>query len=94
MGLIEFAAGVSGTTREPFVHVTWGNEKGQLTPAEAMQHGIRAIQAAIEAERDAGFIDWAMSSDGPHLELPHAAAMLAGLRDHRSQADPDPRQDA
>lgn len=73
---------------KPFVLVLIdGQKRGQLTPAEAIAHGTRSIQAAIEAERDAGMVK-AMKKAGATDD--QIAEMLIGLREERSQADPDP----
>jgi len=89
MTIISFNA---GTTIEgkPFVALLADGEQiGQLTPIEAQEFGIRAIQSGIEAERDAGFFKFMRTMDESPEGLGAAAAMLHGLREHRQQADPD-----
>lgn len=76
---------------KPFVIVLQnGEQTGQLTPGEAVNFGTRAIQAAIEAERDAATV---LAMKGAGFGEVEAAGMLSLIRDHRSQVDPDPRQD-
>lgn len=88
--LIELQGGVNRDGK-PFVHVLFDGEKvGQLTPGEALNFGIRGIQFAIEAERDAALL-LAMKKVDDSDEF--AAAMLTLVREHRSQVDPDPRGD-
>lgn len=76
---------------KPFVIVTLdGKPIGQITPAEALNYGIRAIQASQEAERDAALILGMKAAGFTDVD---AAGMLAMIRDHRGQVDPDPRED-
>lgn len=76
---------------KPFVKVTIDDDDfGQLTPAEALNMGIRAIQASIEAERDAATI-LGLKSAG--MDEQSRAAFLVMVREHRGQVDPDPRDD-
>lgn len=74
---------------KPFVHVLIDGEVvGQLTPGEAQVLGARVIASGIEAERDAGFLTYMLTLDNTPSGVPMAAAMLAGLREHRAQFDP------
>jgi hypothetical protein len=83
---LQGAARIDG---KPFVILLIdGEQKGQLTPAEAVAHGTRAIQAAIEAERDAGFVEFWREEMGRSEE--ETSALILGMREHRSQSDPDP----
>ncbi|WP_297775092.1 hypothetical protein [Mycobacterium sp.] len=84
---------------EPFVITEVNGEPfGQLTPREAMNLGTRAIQAAIEAERDAATLV-AMRKFGivvvgdPESADRFAASIIQAIRDNRGQVDPDPAQD-
>lgn len=82
---------------KPFVLIVFDGQKiGQLTPAEALNFGIRGIQASIESERDAAV--WQCSQeiakdDSPEERNQYAAAMLTLIREYRGQVDPDPRGD-
>lgn len=84
---------------KPFVIVLEdGEQTGQLTPAEAMNFGTRAIQAAIEAERDAATVlalkkMAADEGESEEAQETAAAGMLQMIRQYRQQVDPDPRQD-
>lgn len=82
---------VSANDGRPFVQMTCslGDEPvfaTKMPPAVATALGLRAIQSAIEAERDAGFVAFCRKV----LELDDQAigGMLMGLRDHRQQFDP------
>lgn len=76
---------------KPFVLTTIdGKPFGQLTPGEALNHGIRAIQAAVEAERDAAAM---LGLQKAGLDEEAIAGFLVMLREHRGQVDPDPRND-
>lgn len=89
-GLIELQ-GCVNLAGKPFV-MTFvdGNALGQLTPAEATNHGIRSIQAAIEAERDSALVRGLLANGATQTD---AAAHLVMIRDFRAQVDPDPRED-
>jgi hypothetical protein len=52
---LEMESGVNKRL-EPFVHVRWGAEIGQLSPAEARQHGLAMLEAAEAAEADAALL--------------------------------------
>jgi hypothetical protein len=71
---------------KPFV-VTFVNDEpfGQLSPKEAVALGVRAISAAIEAERDAGLVRFFKE----RLEMDDVAlsAVIAGMREYREQTD-------
>lgn len=65
-----------------------GDDLGQLSPAAATMMGIQFIQAAIEAERDAGMLAFLMSDEGPGFEPEAAAVFLQEMRKRRDQFDP------
>lgn len=56
----------------------------QLPPDIVTALGLRAIQAAIEAERDAGLIAFMREGGATDGQV---SAMLVGLREHRQQFD-------
>jgi hypothetical protein len=93
-GSIEFIGGVNrdGT---PFVHLLNDGKKfGQLDPGEAIRMGTRAIQAGIEAERDAGVVRALRKVGVDDANTEKAiAATLTMIREERDQADPDPKYD-
>lgn len=71
---------------KPFVRTEINDQPfGQLTPPEAYALGIRAISAAIEAERDAGMIRHLRSVGMPYEGI---SELLRGMREHRDQYDP------
>jgi hypothetical protein len=83
--------GCVNTAGKPFViTIVNGEPFGQLTPAEALNFGIRAIQASQEAERDAALVNSMRASGFDDFTV---FGMLTMIREHRSQVDPDPRED-
>lgn len=85
-----FEAFVSASTGKPFVQMTCflGNDPVfsiKMSPDVVTALGLRAIQAGIEAERDAGFIRFLRET----LDIGDQgiAAMLSGMREHRQQFD-------
>src|SRR3954447_3112035 len=85
-----FEAFVSARDGRPFIQMTCavGDElvfSTKMSPSVATALGLRAIQASIEAERDAGFISFLREDMGVEDKL--VGAMLSGLRDHRQQFD-------
>lgn len=99
MSLIELQGAVRSDGKPFVIVLTDGEQTGQLTPGEAVAFGTRAIQAAIEAERDAATVlamkKYAKDSGEQDEEAAErfAAGFLVLIREHRSQVDPDPRQD-
>lgn len=84
-----FEAQVDRRDGRPFVKMTSMLDgvpvfSTKMSPAVATALGLRAVQAAIEAERDAGFVAFLRSID---IEEGGAAQMLHGLRLHREQFD-------
>ena len=79
---IEVEAGVAADGGHPFVAMRWGSESGQLTPGEAAAFGMRVIESAIEAERDAGFVAFFREAE---YEDGTINALLGELRRHRQQ---------
>lgn len=72
---------------KPFVGTFVNDEPfGQLSPAEGYALGIRAISAAIEAERDAGLVAYLKDVGG--MDDEEIAAIIVGMREHRQQYDP------
>jgi len=72
---------VSGRDRQPYVTLRWGKENGQLTPAEAVEHGRKVIEAAQAAITDAFLINFLIDRVG--LSPPRAAAVLQDFRGYR-----------
>ena len=97
-GHIIFEGLVSAKSGKPFVRMTHSDGEQEIVSqfecdvVTAM--GLRAIQAAIEAERDAGLVAWVMQEFGNQLELPEddrpglANIVLDGMRRFRDQFDP------
>jgi hypothetical protein len=89
---------VNAPDLRPFVQITSGvgNEPtwaSKQPPSVTTALGLRAIQAAIEAERDAAMIVFIRDEFGPQCGLDEqqslgmAAHFLDGLRRHRQQFD-------
>ncbi len=55
---IDVSSIVSGRTLEPFVTITWGEYRAQLTPEEARQHALIILECAEAAETDAFVFNW------------------------------------
>ena len=99
-----FESGVSARTGQPFVHIRWGDETGQLTTAEAREHALNMLEAANAAEFDAAFVkamtDPAVFGDerAGGLPLEEAMMLLVAIREARGgDADASlatPRDDA
>jgi hypothetical protein len=88
--LIELQGAVRADGKPFVIVIEDGEQTGQLTPAEAVNFGTRAIQAGIEAERDAALVI-GMKKFG--LGDAEVAGLLTMIREHRTQVDPDPRKD-
>jgi hypothetical protein len=65
---------------EPFVHMHWGDESGQLTTEEAREHAIHMVEASAAADFDAAL--WAVFGR-MGIEPDRAAQMLALMREER-----------
>jgi hypothetical protein len=67
---------------EPFVHMHWGDESGQLTTGEARMHATHMIEASAAADFDAAL--WAVFRR-MDFAPEQARAMLAMMREERGQ---------
>jgi hypothetical protein len=79
---------VSGTSGEPLVTMRAGEAVWQMTTAQARQHALIILDAAVEAERDAATVAFMrqMALDGGDSQEEaerYAAGFLAMMRDHR-----------
>ena len=84
-----FESGVSSRTGDPFVHIRWGDESGQLTVDEARQHALHMLETVNAAEFDAAFVK-AMTSPAVFgderaggLPLEDAMRLLVAIREAR-----------
>lgn len=68
---------------KPFVQTRWGDQAGQLSPAEARQHGLRILECAEAAESDSAVIGFLTAEDGMNLSMDRAAPFLGIMREHR-----------
>lgn len=81
-----FESGVSSRTGQPFVHIRWGDESGQLTTGKAREHAMHMLEVAHAAEFDAAFVKamTAPDPDGPGFDLDTAMGMLVMVREART----------
>lgn len=92
MESVVFEAMVSARDGRPFVKMTCSLKDGtpvfstQFRPSLVTALGLRAVQAAIEAERDAGLVAFMREGGATDEQIGH---MLVGLRTHREQFDPE-----
>jgi hypothetical protein len=78
-------SGVSSRTGEPFVHIRWGDESGQLTAPEAREHAMHMLECAHAAEFDAAFVKALTATDpGPGFDLETAMGLLVVVREART----------
>lgn len=78
---IYITPGVSAFTGHGYIRLDWGETSGQLTIAEARQHGLAILEAAEAAEMDAAM--WAFAKTMLHTDDAGAAAILNELRAFR-----------
>jgi len=77
-------AGCIAGSLKPRVWVTLPDvREGVYTPEEAQQIGMRFIQAGIEAERDAGTMEYLTGYQGMSEEV--AREHIHGMASHREQ---------
>jgi hypothetical protein len=84
-----FEAFVNAPDGRPFVQMTCALDGApvfavKMSPAVCTALGLRAIQASIEAERDAGLIEFLRTAGFDDRAV---AVVLVGLREHREQFD-------
>jgi len=83
-GMIHIESGIAGALErrgQPFVHLTWGEMKAQLTPAEARAHALHILECAEAAESDALLWRWLDETTGVTDE--QKAAVLIRFRELR-----------
>ena len=80
---LEMESGVNKKL-EGFVTVRWGAEVGQLSPAEARQHGLAMLECAEAAESDAAVLR-ALKAGG--FEDEAGFGLLRLIRDYRKGGD-------
>lgn len=95
---VTFEAMVSAGTGKPFVRMTAALDGEpvfamNMPPSVCTAMGLRAVQAAIEGERDAGMIAFMFEDFAPRLGVEGDEAkglvnvLLTGMREHRQQFD-------
>jgi hypothetical protein len=77
-------SGVSLFDGRGFVHVTWGDRRGQLAPDAARRLGLHIIETADAADHDAALM--AVLTD-TGLEPEQAGQMLLHVRERRARED-------
>jgi hypothetical protein len=77
---LEMESGVNKRL-EGFVTVRWGAEVGQLSPAEAREHGLAMLECAEAAESDAAVVR-GLRAGGFEDEV--GFGLLRLIRDHRA----------
>ena len=86
---IVFESGVS-LKGKPFTHILWGDQRGQLSPAQMRALGIACFRAAEDAEQDAAVYAWMMQmtadKETSDERLRMVSAVLAELRRVRGAA--------
>lgn len=82
-GDITVQSGVSARNGKPFIHLEWGDNKAQFSPAEMRAHAMGLIEAAAAAEMDACLMAWAIQK----MEVPKedAAKLLMLFRQKREE---------
>lgn len=85
-GILGTEAGATAEGKPFVVTLVDGAKFGQLTPSEAIAMGVRCIQSAIEAERDAGTVAFFREQGMGDREI---AGFLHGMRAHRQQSEPN-----
>jgi hypothetical protein len=63
-----------------FVHIHWGQESGQLTPAEAREHAVAMLEVAAATEHDAALWHVLREAD---FEPEIIAGLLGLMRERR-----------
>jgi hypothetical protein len=76
---LEMESGVNKQLKG-FITMRWGAEVGQLSPAEARQHGLRMLECAEAAEADAALLRGFKELDA---DEDMAFALLRMIREHR-----------
>lgn len=83
---IYFESGVSAFTGEAFIALRWGEQRGQLTVAEARAHAFALLECCEAAESDAFVFEFMCERVGATKE--HAAQMLVAFREYREGKQP------
>jgi hypothetical protein len=81
---LEFHSGVNAEGK-PFVQVSWGDGRAQLTPDQTRELGALCFASAEAAEMDATVFAWT-SSIFPALQIGRYAEFIADLRRFRETA--------
>jgi hypothetical protein len=74
---------VAARNKEPYVVLTWGERRAQLTPYEASQHALAILEAAVNAEQDAFLTDFMLTKVG--TDEVRAAMMIKEFREWRQE---------
>ena len=74
---------VAFRNRQPYVVLTWGEKRAQLTVDEARAHALRVLEVAEGAEGDSFLVNWLEQKVG--AEPAASAEMLKDLRRYREE---------
>jgi hypothetical protein len=86
--IIDVQSYVSNEDKHGYVSLTWGREKGKLTPAEARAHALRILEAADAAESDEFIVDWLLGGNHAGKKLvENLQQSVMVLRDFRAFRD-------
>lgn len=77
---IYFHSGIT-TDLKPFVHLAWGEERGQTTPDELRAHARDLMAAAEAAESDSMVLRFLR--DRVALDVEHLSLVLVDMRRYR-----------
>ncbi len=86
-GYIAINSGVSARTGQGFVHLGWGDQRGQFSPTEARDHARLIAEAAEAAEYDAIFLHW-LRDQQIIDRLAQGVPMLVQFRAYRESGGP------
>jgi len=89
---LQMESGVSARSGEPFMHLRWGDQAGQFTPAKAREHALAILDAAAASEFDAALVKVLIDRFSMTQEL--AVHFLGEIREARGGTDQASRVDA
>lgn len=80
-GIMRVESMVSMKTKNPVVVVTWGTNRGELSPIEARQYAMQIIESCESSIQDAALYSAVTTT----LKMDETAAvgLIAAVRDHR-----------
>lgn len=79
---IVVTSGVATADGNAFVAISWGEMSGQLDTEAAKQFALSIIEAATDAERDAGLARWGKKVG---MDDPQIVGMFRAIRENRGE---------